>query len=99
MFGANREGRLTEFDVEGVIAGATGTARWTECGAVSTPDCIRQGVESGLATRSAVSGYDLRLCGPIALVREEPVPLAYARLGGKPERSVLILDVDCEELS
>ncbi|WP_162621784.1 SdpA family antimicrobial peptide system protein [Microbacterium suaedae] len=98
-FGANREGRLTEFDVEGVVSGAEGTPEWVSCGTVSELDCIAQTLESGPILASNVAGYDLRLCERIALIREDPVPLSYARFGGKPELSGMILDVDCELLS
>lgn len=99
VFGANREGRLTEFDVEGVISGADEALEWTDCGAISASECIDQVLDTVPVSRSSVTGYDLRLCGRVALVQEEPVPLAYARGGGEPKLSAIVLNVDCESLS
>lgn len=95
-FGMNRESRLTEFDTEGISAAAGDDVEWFECSSFDHSECIEEAEGEREPVEVSTSGWDLRLCGPVALVKEEPVPLSFGRLGGQPELSAILFDVECE---
>lgn len=96
LFGANREGRLTEFDISMVTRQAAAPFEWIPCEAPDVATCAAVAEAAGVLDVTS-TGYDLRLCGEVMLVRQEPVPLAYARLGYLPNRDVARFRVTCQE--
>lgn len=95
LFGLNRESRLTEFDVQTLVAEAE-KSWWTECPSSSNDqECLDRAASHSIA----VSGYDLRLCGEVGLLRREPVPWAYRDFYEKSSGSSLRLTVECKEVA
>jgi antimicrobial peptide system SdpA family protein len=98
LMGANRESRLTEFDVSLLLEQSTTPLTWTPCAAPDIASCAASAAAAGTVS-VLVQGYQLRLCGEVLLIREEPIPLAYAGLGYRPPKEAIRLDVTCQELA
>jgi antimicrobial peptide system SdpA family protein len=92
-FGLNRESRLTEFDVQTVLA-QVDDSWWRECSRTESDSrCL---ADTPIHEVSA-AGHDLRLCGEVGLVRREPVPWAYRDHLDRTDGQSLRLLVSCQE--
>ncbi|WP_309067464.1 SdpA family antimicrobial peptide system protein [Microbacterium sp.] len=92
-FGLNRESRLTEFDVQTVLAQVEDDW-WQECSkSASDSQCL----DNTPAHEVSAVGHDLRLCGDVGLVRREPVPWAYRDYLNRTDGESIRLLVSCQE--
>ncbi|WP_084500932.1 SdpA family antimicrobial peptide system protein [Actinomyces slackii] len=94
-FGLNRESRLTEFDIQALIA-ETGEQDWIDCRNVSK---FRSCIEGEIPTSITVTQYDPRLCGLIAITESQPIPWAYRNSTIGMPGKVLYLNVECNTSS
>lgn len=98
MFGIDRSTRLTEYDVSQVI-GASNDENWFDCAPGTLEQCVQIAEQDAGWKSLEARGYDLRLCGRVVFVQEEPVPIAFAGLEYEPPQTVLLVDAQCSPMS
>lgn len=96
LLGLNRESRLTEFDLTQVMHNATTVLTWTPCAEPEIDSCVASATAAGVVP-VVTYGYQLRLCGDVLIIRQEPIPLAYAGLGYRPPMEAIRFHVTCQE--
>ncbi|HXH36200.1 MAG TPA: SdpA family antimicrobial peptide system protein [Plantibacter sp.] len=94
-FGLNRESRLDEYDHSQVIGENDLDETWIDCTGGGPSECASAAIEENGVQDWAVTGYDLRLCGKVLLVRQEPMPIDYAGLEYQPRTEAIRADVEC----
>ncbi|MGO2663706.1 SdpA family antimicrobial peptide system protein [Mycetocola reblochoni] len=94
-FGLNRESRLDEYDHSQLIGTAELDDVWAECTGDDVDGCATAAMDSQGTQEWQVSGYDLRLCGDVLLLKREPIPLDYAGLDYDPTSWAIRADVAC----
>lgn len=72
-----------------------GEVEWASCSDTDLNACLQNTPAIGVTSR----GYDLRLCGRVGLVRTDPVPWLYRDSVQEMPHEVVVLDVQCQELS
>jgi len=95
LFGLNRTSRIQEFEL-GEINRLTSQVEWTDCDGPLTASCVEAARAAG--AEPVDNPFPLQtLCGTIALVREEPVPWAFANRGidTEPPADLKVVDVRC----
>ncbi len=95
LFGLSRRSRNFDQDLAVLLESLPADARWLPCESVSKPG-------SCLATEDFVTAPSLRLhsstdslCGEVALIRQPPVPVSFARFRATPPGAVLPVRVAC----
>lgn len=92
--GLNRESRLTDFDVQSLTTQIE-EEWWSTCDQADATSCFAADPTAHPVT---VVTADPRLCGPVALVSEPPVPWAYRDLRDHMPADWVVLNVKCEAL-
>lgn len=73
--------------------------KFHECSMNSSDyECIKDANNLINEERVVVYADSAKLCGKVAILKQELVPLAYARLEYSPTREVYIANVDCNNV-
>lgn len=96
LLGLNRESRLTEFDIVQLLQQSATVTTWTPCAEPEVDSCVASATAAGVVP-VVTYGYQLRLCGDVLIIRQEPIPLAYAGLGYRPPMEAIRFHVTCQE--
>ena len=98
-FGFNRASRLDEYDHAQLASSADFDPLWTDCDGGDLDRCAELSLLQNDAQQWEVVGYDLRLCGDVLLVEEEPTPLAFASLEFDSQNRAIVASVICHQVS
>lgn len=90
-FGLNRDSRLTEFDVQLLLADVVDLS-WTSCENVAELGSCVSGIQSTVKT---VNADNFELCGDIVLVKSTAVPWAYRNTRSGMPGEVTSMSVVC----
>lgn len=94
-FGWDRSARLTEYDIQLVLADAQESA-WHACATdASVSACVDEALIAEGSTEVTVRADAARLCGRVAIAREELVPMSFSRQIYEPPREIMVRDVTC----
>ncbi|WP_158562840.1 SdpA family antimicrobial peptide system protein [Marinitenerispora sediminis] len=92
LFGLDRTTRTERHEIQS-LAWESRDAAWTPCDRASVAACLPD--ESAPVASVPAGGSEPRFCGPVALVRQEPVPWDRARTTEEMPPSLKILHVGC----
>lgn len=94
MLGANRKIRTEQYEIESLVQNSS-SSQWIVCETDNLLQCLHVS-HSSVQTVKTIS-EDPRFCGPVALVREDPVPWAWAQTTSQMPAELKFLNVVCEK--
>lgn len=91
-FGANRSTRTEQYEIESISSRAR-DVDWTPCSEEEALKCLSADLRPSKDIQ--LHGLEPRFCGTAALVRQEPVPWAWAGSVEEMPAEIKVLNVDC----
>lgn len=95
LFGLSRKARNFDQDLSVLLESLPPDQSWSACSTVSMPGACLAASDVKTAPTIRLHSSTAFLCGTIALIRQPPIPVAFARFNASPPGAVLVVRVAC----